>query len=207
MLLYVIWAIEISYMHAFPKMLVHLLCAYLRLRVHASKQFWINRTVLKHFCARRFLHKTAAVWETECCAAKAAAAAAAATPEVCDSTLDEHLWDCQPLPSALSMDVISDLTTGICEVPDKLICPDLGELSAGESEQSSYSAESLGKCEAVCWWTNLFFMKWILDEYWMTQTTAVECVVLNVCSIRQRGQWCFICILRVMWVVLRVIYI
>ncbi|XP_040912992.1 calcium/calmodulin-dependent protein kinase IGb [Toxotes jaculatrix] len=41
------------------------------------------------------------------------------------------------------MDVISDLTTGICEVPDEVICPDLGELLAGESEQSSYSAESL----------------------------------------------------------------
>ncbi|XP_070695793.1 calcium/calmodulin-dependent protein kinase IGb [Pempheris klunzingeri] len=40
------------------------------------------------------------------------------------------------------MDVISDLTTGICKVPDKVICPDLGELLTGESEQSSSSAES-----------------------------------------------------------------
>ncbi|TMS16651.1 Calcium/calmodulin-dependent protein kinase type 1G [Larimichthys crocea] len=37
------------------------------------------------------------------------------------------------------MDVIPDLTTGTCEVPDKVIRPDLGEL-AGESEQSSFSA-------------------------------------------------------------------
>ncbi|XP_028265720.1 calcium/calmodulin-dependent protein kinase type 1D-like [Parambassis ranga] len=41
------------------------------------------------------------------------------------------------------MDVISDLTTGTCTAPDKVICPDRGELLAGESEQSSYSAESL----------------------------------------------------------------
>ncbi|XP_044065945.1 calcium/calmodulin-dependent protein kinase IGb isoform X1 [Siniperca chuatsi] len=41
------------------------------------------------------------------------------------------------------MDVISDLTTGICEVPDKVSCSDLGELLAGESEQSSCSAESV----------------------------------------------------------------
>ncbi|XP_029362245.1 calcium/calmodulin-dependent protein kinase IGb [Echeneis naucrates] len=42
------------------------------------------------------------------------------------------------------MDVISDLTTGKCDVPDKLIRPDRGELLAGESECSSCSAaESL----------------------------------------------------------------
>ncbi|XP_074499431.1 calcium/calmodulin-dependent protein kinase IGb isoform X1 [Sebastes fasciatus] len=41
------------------------------------------------------------------------------------------------------MDVISDLTTGICEVPDEVNCPDLSEHLAGESEQSSHSAQSL----------------------------------------------------------------
>ncbi|XP_049922178.1 calcium/calmodulin-dependent protein kinase IGb isoform X1 [Epinephelus moara] len=41
------------------------------------------------------------------------------------------------------MDVISDLTTGICNVPDKVSCPVLGEHLAGESEQSTDSAESL----------------------------------------------------------------
>ncbi|XP_059189197.1 calcium/calmodulin-dependent protein kinase IGb [Centropristis striata] len=41
------------------------------------------------------------------------------------------------------MDVISDLTTGICKVPDKVSCTDLSEQLAGESEQSSSSAESL----------------------------------------------------------------
>ncbi|XP_022618933.1 calcium/calmodulin-dependent protein kinase type 1D-like [Seriola dumerili] len=41
------------------------------------------------------------------------------------------------------MDVISDLPTGICEVPDEVICPDRGELLAEESEQSSCSAQSL----------------------------------------------------------------
>ncbi|XP_051282305.1 calcium/calmodulin-dependent protein kinase IGb [Dicentrarchus labrax] len=40
------------------------------------------------------------------------------------------------------MDVISDLTTGTCKVPDTVICPDLGEQLAGESEQSSSSTES-----------------------------------------------------------------
>ncbi|XP_031597856.1 calcium/calmodulin-dependent protein kinase IGb [Oreochromis aureus] len=41
------------------------------------------------------------------------------------------------------MDVISDLTTGTCKVPDKVISPDLGELLAGESEQSSNRAKYL----------------------------------------------------------------
>ncbi|XP_037627837.1 calcium/calmodulin-dependent protein kinase IGb isoform X1 [Sebastes umbrosus] len=41
------------------------------------------------------------------------------------------------------MDVISDLTTGICEVPDEVSCPDLGKHLAGESEQSSHIALSL----------------------------------------------------------------
>ncbi|XP_042347019.1 calcium/calmodulin-dependent protein kinase IGb [Plectropomus leopardus] len=41
------------------------------------------------------------------------------------------------------MDVISDLPTGICNVPDKVSCPDRGEHSAGESEQSPNSAQSL----------------------------------------------------------------
>lgn len=52
------------------------------------------------------------------------------------------------------MDVISDLTTGICEVPDKVICPVLGEPLAGESEQSSGSAESLGKSQPAAEWTS-----------------------------------------------------
>ncbi|XP_032377113.1 calcium/calmodulin-dependent protein kinase IGb isoform X2 [Etheostoma spectabile] len=44
------------------------------------------------------------------------------------------------------MDVISvsDLTTGTFKISDKVISPDLGEPLAGESEQSSYSAEYLG---------------------------------------------------------------
>ncbi|KAM8753709.1 calcium/calmodulin-dependent protein kinase IGb [Acanthopagrus schlegelii] len=50
-----------------------------------------------------------------------------------------------PSPSALPMDVISDLTTGTCKVPDKVIRPDL---SAGESEQSSCSAQSLEQSPA-----------------------------------------------------------
>ncbi|KAM9344143.1 calcium/calmodulin-dependent protein kinase IGb [Pholidichthys leucotaenia] len=41
------------------------------------------------------------------------------------------------------MDVISDLTTGISRVPDKLICPDHGQLLTGESEQSCCSASPL----------------------------------------------------------------
>ncbi|XP_031146377.1 calcium/calmodulin-dependent protein kinase IGb isoform X2 [Sander lucioperca] len=41
------------------------------------------------------------------------------------------------------MDVISDLPTGTCKISDKVISPDLGELLAGETEQSSHSAESL----------------------------------------------------------------
>ncbi len=81
-----------------------------------------------------------------------AAAEAAAWSGVCALSLTEHLWDCQPLPSALSMDVISDLTTGICEVPDKVICPVFGEPSAGESEQSSGSTESLGKSQSATEW-------------------------------------------------------
>ncbi|XP_034392400.1 calcium/calmodulin-dependent protein kinase IGb [Cyclopterus lumpus] len=40
------------------------------------------------------------------------------------------------------MDVISDLTTGACSVPDKVNCPDLGEHLAGESERSSKRAQS-----------------------------------------------------------------
>ncbi|KAM4563653.1 calcium/calmodulin-dependent protein kinase IGb [Odontesthes bonariensis] len=41
------------------------------------------------------------------------------------------------------MDVIPDVSTAICTVSDKLICPDAGELLVGESEQSFLSAESL----------------------------------------------------------------
>ncbi|KAF3697310.1 Calcium/calmodulin-dependent protein kinase type 1G [Channa argus] len=52
------------------------------------------------------------------------------------------------------MDVISDLTAAICKVPDGVISPHLGELLAGESEQSSFSAESLemGRQEADYVW-------------------------------------------------------
>lgn len=52
------------------------------------------------------------------------------------------------------MDVISDLPTGTCKISDKVISPDLGELLAGETEQSSHSAESLGKSQPLSTFIN-----------------------------------------------------
>lgn len=124
----------------------------------------------------------------------------------CATSLNEHLWDSPPLPSTIFMDVISDLTTGTCKVPDKVISPDLAELLAGESEQSSNRAKSLGKSQSACWWMNLFFIK-LTIRLQMSHTTVIKSKELQIGDffrprMRQRT-WCVIYILRVNWVVFK----
>ncbi|KAG7237922.1 hypothetical protein INR49_031715 [Caranx melampygus] len=81
-----------------------------------------------------------------------------------------------PRPPPLSMDVISDLTTGICEVPDKLICPDR-ELPVVEA------SAAMGRQEADYVWKkdteNIQEVFDIMEELGSDRQVFRRCGVIN----------------------------
>ncbi|XP_060914071.1 calcium/calmodulin-dependent protein kinase IGb [Labrus mixtus] len=68
------------------------------------------------------------------------------------------------------MDVICDLTTGICEVPDEVIRPVLNELLTGESEQSCCCAQS----PEICVKTSAVMGRQEADNVWKKDTENIQ---------------------------------